>query len=85
MAQRILGADWRGCLVTDFYAAYNLIPGRHQRCWTHLLRDLHEFKQEQAGNAEEVQRQADRAYVLWQINPHGHGLHFKLAGKQQPV
>ena len=34
---------------------------------------------------EEVQRQADRAYVLWQINPHGHGLYFKRAGKQQPV
>ena len=28
-----LGADWRGWLVTDFYAAYNLIPGHHQRCW----------------------------------------------------
>ena len=54
VAERILGADWRGCLVTDFYAAYNLIPGRHQRCWSHLLRDLHEFKQEQTGNAEAV-------------------------------
>ena len=37
VAQRILSADWRGWLVTDFYAAYNLIPGRHQRCWSHLL------------------------------------------------
>jgi hypothetical protein len=41
VAQRILGADWRGWLVTDFYAAYNLIPGRHQRCWPHLLRDTY--------------------------------------------
>ena len=52
VAQHILGADWRGWLVTDFYAAYNLIPGRHQRCWTHLLRDLHALKEEHAENAE---------------------------------
>ena len=55
VAQRILGADWRGWLVTDFYAAYNLIPGRHQRCWSHLLRDLHDLKQAQAAHAEVVQ------------------------------
>ncbi len=55
VAQRILGADWRGWLVTDFYAAYNLIPGRHQRCWSHLLRDLHALKEEQAANAEVVE------------------------------
>ena len=54
VAQRILGADWRGWLVTDFYAAYNLIPGRHQRCWSHLLRDLHDLNQAQAANAEVV-------------------------------
>jgi transposase len=52
VAQRILGADWRGWLVTDFYAAYNLIPGRHQRCWVHLLRDLHDLKEEYATNPE---------------------------------
>ncbi len=42
--QRILGPDFRGWLVTDFYAAYNLIPGPHQRCWSHLLGDLHDLK-----------------------------------------
>jgi transposase len=59
VAQRILGADWRGWLVTDFYAAYNLIPGRHQRCWSHLLGDLHDLKQEQATNPEVVQWATD--------------------------
>jgi len=34
---------------------------------------------------EEVQRRADRAYELWQINPQSHGLYFKRVGKQQPV
>jgi transposase len=55
IAQRILGPDWRGWLVTDFYAAYNLIPGRHQRCWVHLLRDLHDLKQAQADHPAVVQ------------------------------
>ena len=49
---RILGADFRGWLVTDFYAAYNLVPGQHQRCWAHLLRDLHRLKETHAEQAE---------------------------------
>ena len=59
VAQQILGAAWRGWLVTDFYAAYNLIPGRHQRCWVHLLRDLHTLKAEQADHTEVLQWAAD--------------------------
>jgi len=53
VAQRILGG-FRGWLVTDFYAAYNLVRGRHQRCWSHLLRDLHVLKEEQTENAEVI-------------------------------
>jgi len=64
VAQRILGADWRGWLVTDFYAAYNLIPGRHQRCWIHLLRDLHALKEEHAAHAE-VQQWAKAVRQLY--------------------
>lgn len=45
---RLLGDRFRGVLVSDFYAAYNLVPGRHQRCWVHLLRDLHALKDEHA-------------------------------------
>ena len=29
---------------------------------------------------EEVQRQADKAYALWQLNPHTHRLYFKRVG-----
>jgi transposase len=43
---RLLGDRFRGVLVSDFYAAYNAVPGRHQRCWVHLLRDLHALKEE---------------------------------------
>ncbi len=45
VARRILGSSFKGTLVTDFYAAYNDLPCEHQRCWVHLLRDLHELKE----------------------------------------
>jgi len=48
VAQHLLGPNFGGVLVSDFYAAYNLIAGRHQRCWVHLLRDLHKLKEEHA-------------------------------------
>lgn len=34
---------------------------------------------------EDVQRRADKAYRLWQINPQAHGLYFKRVGAQQPI
>ncbi len=55
VARRILGSQFKGTLVTDFYAAYNEFPGEHQRCWVHLLRDLHELKEEHKGNEEVVE------------------------------
>jgi transposase len=36
----VLGPAFAGVLVTDFYAAYDHYDGPHQRCWTHLLRDV---------------------------------------------
>jgi transposase len=55
VVQRLLGAQFRGVLSTDFYAGYNRYLGRHQRCWVHLLRDLHELKEEHAQRAEVLQ------------------------------
>ncbi|TLM98623.1 IS66 family transposase [bacterium] len=55
VVQRLLGAQFRGVLSTDFYAGYNRYLGPHQRCWVHLLRDLHELKEEHARQAEVVQ------------------------------
>ena len=48
----ILGSAFRGCLVSDFYAAYNLLSCGHQRCWAHLWRDLHALKEAHAENEE---------------------------------
>ena len=53
--QHLLGTKFQGVLVSDFYSAYNLIPGRHQRCWVHLLRDLHKLKEEHATKPEVIE------------------------------
>jgi transposase len=48
---RLLGPQFAGVLVSDFYAGYNGYAGRHQRCWAHLLRDLHQLREAHAGRA----------------------------------
>ena len=40
----MLDSSFSGVLVSDFYAAYNHYPGLKQRCWAHLLRDIHDLK-----------------------------------------
>jgi transposase len=50
VATALLG-DFDGHLGTDFYGAYNAYGGKHQRCWTHLLRDLHDLKIAHADDA----------------------------------
>lgn len=51
----LLGEDFAGVLGSDFYAGYNDTPGgRHQRCWAHLLRDLHALKANHPASLEVV-------------------------------
>ena len=37
--------------MSDFYVGYNNYAGKHQRCWTHLLRDLHALKEAEGRDA----------------------------------
>jgi hypothetical protein len=46
VVEEFLGEEFQGVLGSDFYGAYNVYTGRHQRCWVHLLRDLHDLKEE---------------------------------------
>ncbi len=46
MVEEVLGDEFEGVLVSDFYGAYNVYQGPHQRCWTHLLRDIHQLKEQ---------------------------------------
>lgn len=51
VAQQMLG-PFKGHLVSDFYSAYNIYPGPHQRCWPHLLGDVHDLREQQGDNAD---------------------------------
>ena len=44
--EEVLGDEFEGVLVSDFYGAYNVYQGPHQRCWTHLLRHIHQLKEQ---------------------------------------
>jgi hypothetical protein len=52
VVEALLGSDFQGVLGSDFYAAYNVYTGLHQRCWVHLLRDRHELKEQHPEHAE---------------------------------
>ena len=45
VVDEVLGEDFQGVLVSDFYAAYDHYAGLHQRCWAHLLREIHAVRQ----------------------------------------
>ena len=45
VVDEVLGDEFQGVLVSDFYAAYDHYAGLHQRCWAHLLREVHALTQ----------------------------------------
>ena len=49
--QEVLG-DFRGVLVSDFYAAYDSIECAHQKCLVHLMRDVNDDLSKQPFNEE---------------------------------
>lgn len=52
VVENVLGEVFQGVLITDFYAAYNKIECTKQKCWPHLLRELHELKKEHPKSQE---------------------------------
>jgi transposase len=67
-----LGPAFAGVLVTDFYAAYDHYEGPHQRCWSHLLRDIH---------APVERHPADAALAEWATQVRGvYGRARRVAG-----
>lgn len=67
VVEEVLGEEFGGVLVSDFYGAYNVYLGPHQRCWVHLLRAMHELKERYPGEiavaawAQGVREVYDRA------------------------
>ena len=43
VVDEVLGDTFSGVIGCDFYAGYHHYPGRKQRCWAHLLRDIHDL------------------------------------------
>jgi len=37
-AEKLLGDNKDCIIITDFYAAYKNLPGKHQACWIHFIR-----------------------------------------------
>jgi transposase len=62
MVDDVLGPAFAGTLVTDFYAAYDHYPGPHQRCWAHLLREIHALRE---------QHPHDERLRAWAVAVHG--------------
>jgi len=64
VVKRLLGGHFQGVLSSDFYGAYNSYAGPHQRCWVHLLRDLHALKADHPHQVE-VQRWAQAVRAVY--------------------
>lgn len=45
VVKALIGTNFEGGLGSDFYAAYTIHQGLHQRCWVHYLRDVHDLKE----------------------------------------
>lgn len=52
--KELLGEEFAGVLVCDFYCAYNVLLSRRQRCWAHFLRDLNKLKDEHSQESDVV-------------------------------
>jgi hypothetical protein len=69
----VLGTDYAGTLITDFYAAYDHFPGPKQRCWAHLWRDIWEL---------EKRHLQDREVAAWIV---GIGDIYRRATAERPA
>lgn len=63
---KVLGRSYSGFLSFDFYSAYNGIECQgKQKCWAHLLRELHELG-EQYPHHQEILRYAKRCQRFYE-------------------
>jgi hypothetical protein len=52
VARRLVGTEYEGVAVSDFCTAYDQLDGRHQRCWAHFLREIHDLKESAPDHAD---------------------------------
>jgi len=61
VARRLVGDEYAGVVVSDFYTAYDQLDGLHQRCWAHVLREIHDLR---------TQRPDDAGLTAWAEHVH---------------
>jgi hypothetical protein len=66
MVDQVLGETFSGTLVCDFYAAYDHYEGLKQRCWAHLLRDVHALVERHPADRK-LRRWAVRVQTLYRL------------------
>jgi hypothetical protein len=50
--QALLGPDFDGVAISDFFSAYSPLDVEKAKCWAHLLRDSHEYAKGQDPQSE---------------------------------
>jgi transposase len=50
--QALLGPDFDGVVISDFFSAYSPLAVEKAKCWAHLLRDSHDYAKGQAADSE---------------------------------
>jgi transposase len=50
--QALLGADFDGVVISDFFSAYAPLEVEKAKCWAHLLRDSHDYAKGQEADSE---------------------------------
>ena len=66
MVDAVLDQTFHGTLVSDFYAAYDHYDGLKQRCWAHLLRELHDLTQRHPTDRK-LRRWAVRVRTIYRL------------------
>jgi len=52
--QALLGPDFDGVVISDFFSAYSPLDVEKAKCWAHLLRDSHDYSKEQDTASERM-------------------------------
>jgi transposase len=50
--QALLGPDFDGVVISDFFSAYSPLEVEKAKCWSHLLRDSHDYAKGQDAESE---------------------------------
>ena len=65
VVKEVLGEEFAGALVSDFYAGYNAYEGVKQRCWVHMKRDLDALSERDTDNESVVTWVKEVLEVYW--------------------